>query len=95
MVIYHEFIKEKNPANALRAINDYLKRDPENTDALFLKGDALTRLGRNAEALETADEGLKINANDADLMEVRIRALASFHRYEELPAIMTIQLANH
>lgn len=46
-------------AEALDAVNDYLKREPKSIEGLFVKGNCLEALGRYDEALQTYDKAAR------------------------------------
>ncbi len=56
---------------AVKSFNEVLKHDPNNTDALYFKGDALNSLEDNEGALDCIEKLLKIEPNDENAWNLK------------------------
>jgi len=79
---------EKKPKLALKEINDYLKEDPNDIEALDLKSKILDELGNYEEALHLFNKVFENEEFEDPIPTFKIELLIKLKRYDEALAII-------
>ncbi|GMV35746.1 MAG: hypothetical protein AMXMBFR61_02540 [Fimbriimonadales bacterium] len=83
----------RNPELALEWVDRALHAEPENPEALTLKGDILQEAGRCEEAVASYDRALEIVPDALEAIAERARALHTLERWEDALAAAETGLA--
>lgn len=73
--------------DAMKVLQQVVRRDPSHDEARRMLLDLYTRLGRGTEAVELADSFLTKNPDDIDALRAKARALTRIGRFQEALAV--------
>lgn len=91
LALYH--LINKNPEEAISAYDDVLLMDPENFLALRSRGDAYLNMGNHTQAIEDFEKALKVEPNDAALLNNLAWVLATSPEAEVRNGQRAVELA--
>ncbi|WP_197530359.1 tetratricopeptide repeat protein [Bythopirellula polymerisocia] len=87
------YLVAKQPQKAISAYDDVLLMDPENALALRSRGDANLNIGNHAEAIEDFEKALKVDPEDAALLNNLAWVLATSPEAEVRNGDRAVELA--
>lgn len=81
-------IDSRTPQDAIEAVDAALAVDPDNVEALSLRGLANLKSGRYADALNDIERAVELDPNDPATLVPRVLVLLEFNRAAEAEAVL-------